>query len=160
MFAREPDVRPISVIITTLSAHAYDGQETISGALFAILQKLDQFIQHDGQKYVIANPTDPYENFADKWQKEPEKAEAFFRWLRQARADFNSAAQALSFQEMADALTPRMGYQLSIRATDRLTGGNRLLRAASGASAGGAAATTAPSFANAARQPTKPQGYA
>lgn len=159
MFARDPDVRPISVIITTLSAHAYEGQETISGALFAILERMDQFIQHDGRKYVIANPTDPYENFADKWQKELEKAEAFFKWLRQARADFNAAARAASFQEMGDALTPRMGYRLSTRAADRLTGGNRLLRAASGASAAGAGAM-APSFANAARQPTKPQGYA
>jgi hypothetical protein len=160
MFAREPDVRPISVIITTLAAHAYEGQETISGALFAILERMDQFIQHDGQKYIIANPTDPYENFADKWQAEPAKAEAFFRWLRTARADFNAAAQAVSFQEMADALTPRMGYRLSTKAADRLTGGNRLLRAATGASAGAAGATSAPSFANAARQPTKPQGYA
>ncbi|MFC5755622.1 nucleotidyltransferase [Rhizobium sp. GCM10022189] len=159
MFAREPDVRPISVIITTLAAHAYEGQETISGALFAILQRMDQFIKHDGQKYVIANPTDPYENFADKWQEKPEKADAFFRWLHTARADFAAAAQAASAQEMADALTPRMGYRLSTNAADRLTGGNRLLRAATGASASGAAAA-APSFANAARQPTKPQGYA
>ncbi|GAA3075745.1 hypothetical protein GCM10010520_23550 [Rhizobium viscosum] len=158
-FARNPDMKPISVIITTLAAHSYENEETISGALFAILQKMDQFIKYDGQNYVIANPTDPYENFADKWQKEPEKADAFFAWLRQARADFYAAAQAVSFQEMADALTPRMGYRLSTRAADRLTGGNRLLRAASGASAAGAA-TTAPSFANAARQPTRPQGYA
>ncbi|MFK0382482.1 nucleotidyltransferase [Agrobacterium sp. NPDC090273] len=160
MFVREPDVRPISVIITTLAAHAYEGQETISGALFAILQRMDQFIQHAGQKYVIANPTDPYENFADKWQAEPAKADAFFRWLRTARADFQAAAQAVSVQEMADALTPRMGYRLATKAADRLTGGNRLLRAASGASAGAASAASAPSFANAARQPTKPQGYA
>lgn len=159
MFVRERDVRPISVILTTLSAHAYEGQETISSALFAILQRMDQFIQHDGQKYIIANPTDPFENFADKWQAEPEKADAFFRWLRTARADFNAAAQASTFQEMAHALTPRMGYQLSTKAADRLTGSNRLLRAASAATAG-AATTSAPSFANAARQPTKPQGYA
>ncbi|MFP3545746.1 nucleotidyltransferase [Rhizobium sp. SIMBA_035] len=159
MFAKDPDIRPISVIITTLAAHAYEGQDTISGALYTILQRMDQFIQHDGQKYIIANPTDPYENFADKWQKDPNKAVAFYDWLRIARADFNAAAQAGTFHGMADALTPRMGYRLSTKAVDRLTGGSRLLRAASGASAG-AAAATAPSFANAARQPTKPQGYA
>ncbi|WP_373413878.1 nucleotidyltransferase [Ensifer aridi] len=160
MFARSPDLGPISIIITTLSAHAYENQETISDALFAILDRMDQFIVHDGQRFVIANPTDPFENFADKWEREPEKAEAFYAWLRQARADFRAAAQGISFQEMADALTPRMGCRLSTRAADRLTGGNRLLRAATGASAAGVGTVGAPSFGNAARQPTRPQGYA
>jgi hypothetical protein len=158
MFARNPDIRPISVIITTLAAHAYENQDTISGALFVILEKMDQFIRHDGQKWVIANPTDPLENFADKWGWQPEKADAFFDWLRQARADFAKAASMASFHEMADILRPRMGYQVSTRATDRLTGGSRLLRAATGASAAGAGTVGAPSFGNAARQPTKPQG--
>ncbi|QSY96047.1 nucleotidyltransferase [Rhizobium bangladeshense] len=159
MFARDTDVRPISVIITTLAAHAYENQDTISGALFTILDRMDQFIVFDGQKYVIANPTDALENFADKWEKEPKKADAFFAWLRQARADFTAAARAASFREMADALNPRMGYALSTRALDKLTGGSRLLRAATGATAG-VGATGAPTFANAARQPNKPQGYA
>ncbi|MCA1407890.1 nucleotidyltransferase [Ensifer sp. IC3342] len=160
MFARNPDIRPISVILTTLGAHAYENQDTISGALFAILDRMDQFIVVDDGKYVIANPTDPLENFADKWEGEPEKAEALFAWLRQARADFAAAARAVSFQDMANAVNPRMGYALSTRAIDRLTGGSRLLRAATGASAAGAGTVGAPSFGNAARQPTKPQGYA
>ncbi|CAN7392344.1 nucleotidyltransferase [Pararhizobium sp. LjRoot235] len=160
MFARNLDLRPISIIITTLAAHSYENQDTISGALFAILDRMDQFIVYDGRKHIITNPTDPFENFADKWEKEPQKAEAFFDWLRQARADFQAAAQAGTFQQMADALNPRMGYALSRRAVDRLTGGSRLLRAATGASAGGAGTVSAPSFANADRRPTKPQGYA
>jgi hypothetical protein len=160
MFARDLDLRPISVIITTLAAHAYENQDTISSALFTILDRMDQFIIHDGRKYIISNPTDPFENFADKWEKEPKKAEAFFEWLRLARADFYAAAQAGTFQQMADALNPRMGFALSTRALDRLTGGSRLLRAATGASAAAAATVGAPSFGNAARQPTRPQGYA
>ena len=153
-------MRPISVIITTLAAHAYNNQDTIAGALFAILNDMDKFIVYDGTKYIVANPTDPLENFADKWNREPQKKAAFDAWLRQARADFHAAAQAATFKDMADALNPRMGYALSMRAMDRLTGGSRLLRAATGASAVTAGVTSAPSFANAERRPTKPQGYA
>ncbi|MFQ6185815.1 nucleotidyltransferase [Sinorhizobium meliloti] len=160
MFARDLDMRPISVIITTLAAHAYNSQDTISGALFAILNDIDKFIDHDGRKYIIPNPTDPLENFADKWEREPPKKDAFDDWLRQARTDFYAAAQAGTFKDMADALNPRMGYALSMRAVDRLTGSSRLLRAATGASAAAAGTASAPSFGNAARQPTKPQGYA
>lgn len=160
MFARDLDMRPISVIITTLAAHAYTNQDTIAGALFAILNDMHKFIIYDGAKYVVANPTDPLENFADKWNREPQKKVAFDAWLRQARADFHAAAQAATFKDMADALNPRMGYALSMRAVDRLTGGSRLLRAATAASAVTAGVTSAPSFASAERRPTKPQGYA
>jgi hypothetical protein len=160
MFARNLDLRPISIIITTLSAHSYENQDTISGALFTILDRMDQFIVHDGKKYIIANPTDPFENFADKWEHEPQKADAFFQWLRQARTDFRTAAQATNYKGMADAVYQRMGYRAATSAVDRLTGGSRLLRAATGASAVGAGTVGAPSFANADRRPTKPQGYA
>jgi len=160
MFARDLDMRPISVIITTLAAHAYNNQDTIAGTLLAILNDMDKFIVFDGTNYTIANPTDPLENFADKWNREPRKKAAFDAWLRQARADFYAAAQATTFQNMADALNPRMGYALSMRAMDRLTGGSRLLRAATGASSVTAGVASAPSFANAERRPTKPQGYA
>lgn len=37
MFASRYDERPISVIITTLAAHAYNGEEKIADALYSIL---------------------------------------------------------------------------------------------------------------------------
>lgn len=160
MFARELDMRPISVIITTLAAHAYNNQDTITGALFAALNDMDKFIVQQGGRWIVANPTDALENFADKWNRDPKKKAAFDAWLRQARTDFYAAAQAGTFKDMADALNPRMGYALSMRAMDRLTGGSRLLRAATGASAAAAGTVAAPSFANAERRPSKPQGYA
>ena len=87
-FDGRPDVRPISIILTTLAAHAYNGKETIGQAVIAILARMDQYIIRDGRKYVIPNPTDPLENFADKWLKHPERAKAFLEWLASARAEF------------------------------------------------------------------------
>lgn len=75
-FAGKPEDRPISIILTTLSAHAYSGEETIGEALLAILQRMDQFILSDGHKFLIPNPTDPLENFADKWETHPHRAQA------------------------------------------------------------------------------------
>lgn len=158
MFAREADLKPISVIITTLSGHAYGQEDTISGALFSILGGMDRYIQHDGNKYVISNPTDPFENFADKWEKNPLKAEAFFRWLRQARDDFGRAASAVTLQGMNEAVSARMGAALSDRAVRKIGGGGGLLRAASMAPLAPVAAV--PSFGNAARIPTTPKGFA
>ena len=37
--------------------------------------------------FVISNPVNPEENFADKWPTHPKRKENFFKWLRQGKAD-------------------------------------------------------------------------
>jgi len=156
MFARDPDLKPISVIITTLAAHAYRGEEAMAGALFSILSGMGSYIQRDGARYVIANPTDPFENFADKWEKQPLKAQAFFRWLDQAREDFGRASRATTLQAMNEAVSARMGTGLTDRAVRKIGGsGGGLLRAASAAPA-----AAVPSFGSTPRVPTTPKGFA
>ncbi|MCB5175926.1 nucleotidyltransferase domain-containing protein [Microvirga lenta] len=156
MFVRDPDLKPISVIITTLSAHAYNGEETIAGALLSVLENMDRYILRSETKYVIPNPSDPLENFADKWEKDPRKAQAFFQWLRQAREDFGRAARATTLQTMNEAVSVRMGTGLTDRAVRRVGGnGGRLLRTASVAPV---AAT--PAFGNTPRVPSTPKGFA
>lgn len=45
MFEDRYDERPISVILTTLAAHAYKGDLTIGMALLSILTRMDRFIE-------------------------------------------------------------------------------------------------------------------
>ena len=78
MFEKRYDERPISIIITTLAAHAYNGEDKIADALYSILARMDSFIKYDGYRYIISNPSDPFENFADKWPQHPEREAAFF----------------------------------------------------------------------------------
>jgi len=52
--------------------------------------RMDSLIQSDAQGFaVILNPTDPAENFADRWRQYPKRRDCFFMWLRKARADFS-----------------------------------------------------------------------
>ncbi len=111
-FAEDTDIAPISIILTTLSAHAYNQETTISAALFGILQRMEYFIEVRNGIYWIPNPTDPRENFADKWEKNPAKKDAFFDWLEMARTDFTNAARESDFGKVIDILSPRMGRQL------------------------------------------------
>lgn len=150
---------PISIIITTLAAHAYNGDEEIADALLSILSGMETYIMRDGRgRAVIANPSDPLENFADKWAEFPERERAFFEWLRQAQRDFAYAASLADRNTISESLSPHLGQELAKRAADRsATTSSSLLRAASGAAAG---ALSTPSFGNTARTPTKPQGFA
>lgn len=79
---------PISIIITTLAAYSYNNEANLFDAVKNILFKMPQFIYKNSEnKFEILNPVLPEENFADKWNIEPKKSEAFFRWLRKAQVD-------------------------------------------------------------------------
>lgn len=111
-FEEEPEFRPTSIVITTLAAHSYQQEATIFGALDSILSRMGSFVENRGGQYWIPNPTDPRENFADAWNAEPSKREAFFDWLETAQTDFRSAAESDDVVEFMRSLAPRMGRQI------------------------------------------------
>lgn len=82
---------PISIIITTLAAHAYNNEANIYEALCNIVSEMPKYIRKEGETYIIENPAMPDENFADKWNEHPEKAQEFFKWLESARNDITVA---------------------------------------------------------------------
>jgi len=96
--------KPISIIITTLSAHAYSGEETIGAALRTILKNMHLYVEErDGIKWV-ENPVNPAENFADKWAETPEKEKKFFQWMERAQRDFGLYLTANAYGELPDDL--------------------------------------------------------
>ena len=161
MFADDPKNKPISIIISTLAAHAYRGEETIGLALLSILSRMQDAIDHDGKKYIIRNPTDALENFADKWESHPERAEAFFDWLKEARENFREAGRLVEHRRISSVLASRVGRDLtdqvstSINSSSSVGGG--LLSAATAASALSASNV---SFSDEPRTPKKPDGFA
>jgi hypothetical protein len=126
-FSENPDDRPISIIITTLGALAYEQETTLGGALYGMLERMDRHIAYRDGTAWIPNPTDPRENFTDKWATNPELKKAFFEWLEMARADFAAAASLSDIDQLADVLAPRMGRLLveSVANKHKLSGGLR-----------------------------------
>lgn len=160
MFERRYDERPISIIITTLAAHAYNGEDKISDALYSILANMDRFIEKDGRTCIIRNPSDPLENFADKWPLHPERQRAFFEWLDQARHDFGQIAQQVERRRIIETVKPRMGA-VAERAAARLDPPpSSMLRPAAPATIIGSTAASTPAFPNTRREPTSPRGFA
>ena len=115
MFADNGDHKPISIIITTLSAHAYNEEPTISEALHAVLTGMDQHIEYRGDEAWIVNPVNPAENFADKWAEEPKKRENFYNWLEQSRHDFALYLRASPFDAVPEDLQKALGADLMDR---------------------------------------------
>jgi len=90
MFENDTDNKPISIIITTLAAHAYNNERNLIDALVNVSANMRSFITkgYDGC-WQIVNPVNPNENFADKWVKNSKLAENFFKWLKRIEKDFS-----------------------------------------------------------------------
>jgi hypothetical protein len=90
MFRDNPDGKPISIILTTLAAAAYQGEEALDDALRRILTDMGKYVRQSRPR--VPNPVNPAEDFADKWHDSNyahlRLEENFWAWLTQAQADF------------------------------------------------------------------------
>lgn len=92
MFKDNDDAKPISVIITTLAAKAYNGETDLVSALENILARMGNYVNERAP--YVPNPVNPDEDFADKWYSKEHQhlnlRENFDMWLYQARADLKA----------------------------------------------------------------------
>ncbi len=107
MFKENRENKPISIIITTLAAKYYDDEVNIFEALTNVVYKMQN---DDGiRNNEIYNPTDPSENFADKWKEKPLLSDFFIQWLEKVSSDVNSASQNRLINDMAKSMGPIFG---------------------------------------------------
>lgn len=66
-FADDCDSAPPSIVLTTLAALHYNGEETICGALSGILLRIVDSVP-TGQRLVVLNPMNPQEDFSERWE--------------------------------------------------------------------------------------------
>lgn len=96
--------KPISIIITTLAAHAYKNEDNLVDALTSILTNMKNYISYEyrnGKRVaIIKNPVDFRENFADKWEIFPNREKVFFEWLDKAQDYFGGLLNTETNREM------------------------------------------------------------
>jgi len=111
MFADDTNgTAPISIILTTLAALAYE--RMVHTARFnneyelvaAVIKAMPDFIKINefaGQHiYVIDNPTTDGENFAERWNDHPERAQAFYLWHDRVVANIEKLLEAQGLDEV------------------------------------------------------------
>lgn len=80
--------KPISIIITTLAASLYKGQDNIYNVIHDVLTGINDDVIKQAGKFYISNPANPAENFADKWNEDSSLPKSFFDWINNARDVF------------------------------------------------------------------------
>lgn len=123
--------KPISIIITTIAAELYQNEDNIFDTLVNILKNAESYIKQNmiGTEYRINNPVYTglkRENFAEKWNEHPERAEAFFQWLKRAQDDLVSERIFNLFRpQMADNLSRALGGKTIRQVFDKMADEDR-----------------------------------
>lgn len=97
--------KPISIIITTLAGHAYENQADLYETLIALVRDMPNKIDYKDGVAWVHNPVNPEENFAEKWEKHPQRHKKLIEWLSDLESKlrrlqkFNDIGEAKSLVE-------------------------------------------------------------
>lgn len=128
-FQRNSEDAPISIIITTLAAWAYNGEENVYEALCNILDKMPAYIQVRNGEFWVENPVMKEENFADKWNIVPSKQTAFARWMARARKELiDDPLTCIGIDSIAELFKQHLGQAPTERALRSMGNDTRIAR--------------------------------
>lgn len=122
-FAGDQENRPVSIIITTLAAHAYKNQDNVYDALAGLASDMPKYIEWRDGKWWVENPVEAGENFADKWNEKSSRRDAFVVWLNRIRNDAEQEIVGLTLREGVNRLGPQFGKNAVSNAESRFLSG-------------------------------------
>lgn len=137
MFNGDED-KPISIIITTLAARAYNKEENVLEALNNVVQKMPDFINDwysmEDSKWIkrITNPVNEEENFADKWVNYPQRQKNFFDWMERVQEDIQSMTSRTGLHNIQESMSLSFGESSVKKAFSSYSESNRLIRESGG----------------------------
>lgn len=130
-FDVEEEIAPISIIITTLAARSYEHCvlnyifDTELDVLVDTIRMMPHFIEKpfvNGRRlYVVPNETTNGENFADRWNSEPQRVKAFYDWHESALADFESLRSLEGIDLLTRGLEKSLGEKVVRRVMNART---------------------------------------
>lgn len=131
MFEHDQDGKPISAIITTLAARAYQGETDVEQALGAVLERMGALVNPTSPR--VPNPVNPPEDFADKWPLDSILEPNFWRWLEKAQDDFGLLDRSDKVELLVETAIEKFGAHID---TSKIHKANGLLEKAGTIAAG------------------------
>ena len=108
-FRDNPHDKPASILITTLATHAYGGESDLFEALQKVARDLRCHVNGRHGNYWVPNPAHAEENFADKWNLNPDRKKHFDRWIETLRTEIPCWATSDGIDESVTSLGTAFG---------------------------------------------------
>ena len=84
----------ISIVLTTLSAQNYLGQQSVNETLLVILEGIVASLPRDGSRLVVLNPMNEKEDLSERWDGDPKLYKEFKEWIIEFRDQWRAVNRA------------------------------------------------------------------
>jgi hypothetical protein len=131
MFVDDHEVAPLSVIITTLASRSYEWcvrnleYDNELDLVYDVVHNMPDTIEsrhvQGGVEWFIWNETTTGENFAEKWNRRPDRAEAFYVWHDRLCSDLTQLDAVSGLDRLDKVLKGLFGSHPTKAAMDTLT---------------------------------------
>lgn len=111
-YARTPDLAPISIVLTTLAAQHYGGEEFVNQALEGIVDRIVAALPAFG-RLVILNPTNPQEDLSERWDEQSGAYQAFVSGMRELQATWEHLKQERGMANIQAVLQQLFGEEMA-----------------------------------------------
>ncbi len=111
-YAKTPDLAPISIVLTTLAAQHYGGEEFVNQALEGIVDRIVAALPAFG-RLVILNPSNLQEDLSERWDEKSGAYQAFVSGLRELQATWKQLNQQRGMANIQAVLQQLFGEELA-----------------------------------------------
>jgi len=128
---RYPERAPISVLITTLASQSYERCATQMvfdselDLLLTVIRHMPDFVERRIEgghvRWFVWNETTHGENFAERWDDDPQLANAFFLWHGKLVSDLETLERVEGLDRLGKSLQDSFGGAPATRAIDAIT---------------------------------------
>jgi hypothetical protein len=108
----------ISIVLTTLSAENYFGQESVNEALLGVLEGIVAKLPGDGSILEVKNPMNEEEKFSERWEADPKLYTEFKDWVIEFRDEWRAVNLASGLSTKTPRLSKLFGEERVIKALD------------------------------------------
>ena len=125
----QEEIAPISIIITTLAMRSYemcvrrhvfaDELQVLIDTIRLMPVFIERPLVNGRQIYAVWNETTEGENFAERWNEEPARVEAFYKWHSKALANFESLRDLVGLDAIVGSMKDSLGEKLVARTMNR-----------------------------------------
>lgn len=112
-FEKEMDSAPISIVLTTLAGHEYEGQVSVNETITHVLNQISLMISNSDKRIVVLNPSNDKEDLSERWDGHPELYRAFVKFINDFKANWEQLNEIQGLNEIADKLKQMFGENIT-----------------------------------------------
>jgi Second Messenger Oligonucleotide or Dinucleotide Synthetase domain len=116
------NIAPISIVLTTLAASCYQGEESVARALNNILTEIEARIRaSEPGRLVVFNPQNTSEDLSERWTANPQLYREFAIFIREFRTKWTALLATRGVHRVTEQLEALFGEELAKTVVEKQT---------------------------------------